>query len=322
VVAEDGTLAYVLGSSVGLGGVRRTLVWVDRQGRETPIPAPPRAYTFPRLSPDGMRIAVFVADQELDIWVWDLARMALTRDTSGPDPDVSPVWTPDGHRLIFSSDRAGPRNLFWQAADGTGTAERLTESPNRQSASGVSPDGTRLIFTQTDSKTGDDVMQLELNGSRPVTPLVQSSFAERNGVVSPDGRWLAYEANDSGREEVFVRPFPDVNSGRWPVSTAGGIRPLWAPSGQELIYVAPTGALMSVRLERGPSWAASTPTLLVKEGYSTVPGGAYGRTYDISPDGQRFLMIKDGGTDQTAAPPQLIVVQHWQEELKRLVAAK
>ena len=121
-----------------------------------------------------------------------------------------------------------------------------------------------------------------------------------------------------------MRPFPEVNSGRWQVSTAGGTRPLWARSGQELFYVAPTGALMRVGVERGPSWAATTPTLLVKDGYFTSPGGAIvGRTYDIASDGQRFLMIKEGGgSDQTAAPPSLIVVQHWVEELKRLVPIK
>ena len=117
-----------------------------------------------------------------------------------------------------------------------------------------------------------------------------------------------------------MRPFPEVNSGHWQVSTGGGTRPLWARSGQELFYVSPTGALMRVGVERGPSWAATTPTLLVKEGYFTSPGGHLGRTYDIAPDGQRFLMIKEGGgTDQTAAPASLIVVQHWTEELKRLV---
>jgi serine/threonine-protein kinase len=232
------------------------------------------------------------------------------------------VWTPDGGRLIFSSERAGARNLYWQAADGTGAVERLTESPNPQVATAVSPDGHQLIFTETAPKTGDDVMQMELDGTHRVTPLVQSPFTERNGIVSPDGRWLAYEANDSGRVEISVRPFPDVNSGHWQVSTAGGTRPLWARSGQELFYVSPTGALMRVGVERSASWSATTPTLLVKEGYFTTPS-LPGRTYDISSDGLRFLMIKEGGgTDQTAAPPQIIVVQHWTEELKRLVPAK
>jgi Tol biopolymer transport system component len=316
VVAGDGTLAYVSGSGV----IGRTLVWVDRQGRETPIPAPPRPYIYPRLSPDGTRIAVHAIDQEADLWLWDLGRTKLDRVTFDPGLDAHPVWTPDGRRLIFSSERAGARNLYWQAADGTGAVERLTDSPNQQHAAAVAPDSRRLIFTETAPKTGEDVMQVELDGTHRVTPLVQSPFAERNGIVSPDGRWLAYEANDSGRVEISVRPFPDVNSGHWQVSTAGGTRPLWARSGQELFYVSPTGALMRVGVEPSASWSATTPTLLVKEGYYTTPSGLVGRTYDVSPDGQRFLMITEGGgTDQTVAPPQLIVVQHWDEELKRLV---
>ena len=122
----------------------------------------------------------------------------------------------------------------------------------------------------------------------------------------------------SGRFDVSVRPFPEVNTGHWQVSTAGGTRPLWARSGRELFYVAPTGAIMRVGVERGPSWAATTPTLVVKAGYF-ASGGNAGRTYDISADGQRFLMIKQGGADGTAASTSLIVVQHWDEELKRLV---
>jgi len=320
VVAGDGTLAYVSG---GVAGTSRTLVWVDRQGRETAIPAPPRAYSSPRLSPDGTRIAVYATDQEFDTWVWDLGRTTLTRVTSDPSIDAYAAWTPDGGRLIFSSERAGTRNLYWQAADGTGAVERLTDSPNAQNATAVSPDGRRLIFTEVAPKTGADVMQVELDGTHRATLLVQSPFNEANGIVSPDGRWLAYEANDSGRFEIYVRPFPEVNSGHWQVSTAGGTRPLWARSGQELIYVSPTGALVRVGVERAQLWAATTPTPLVKEGYYTSPGAYPGRTYDIAPDGQRFLMIKEGGgADQTAAPASLIVVQHWVEELKRLVPTK
>ncbi len=324
VVAGDGTLVYASGGRVTGISAPRTLVWVDRSGRETPIPAPPRAYLWPRLSPDGTRVAVYAIDQDLDLWVWDLDRKTLTRATFDPGPDPFPIWTPDGRRLIFSSDRAGALDLFWQAADGTGAVERLSESPNIQQAGAVSPDGHTLIFTEIAPKTGADLMQMALDGTRRVTPLVQSPFAEQNGVVSPDGRWLAYEANDSGRFEIFVRPFPDVNSGHWQVSTGGGTQPLWARSGQELFYVSPTGALMRVGVARGASWAATQPTLVVKEGYFTnVRNIAPPRVYDIAPDGQRFLLIKEGeGSDQNAAPASLIVVQHWTEELKRLVPTR
>lgn len=262
------------------------------------------------------------ADQESDLWVWDLGRTTLTRATFDAALDSYPVWTPDGRRLIFSSERAGTRNLFSQAADGTGAVERLTEIPNVQNLTAVSPDGRRLIFTETAPKTGEDVMQLTMDGTRQVTPLVQSQFAERNGIVSPDGRWLAYEANDSGRFEVFVRPYPEVNSGRWQVSTDGGTRPLWARTGPELFYVAPSGAIMRLGVERAASWSATTPAPLIKDGYVTSPGWTNGRAYDIAPDGHRFLVIKQGGAGQTVVPPSLIVVQNWVEELKRLVPLK
>ncbi len=318
VVTADGTLVYVPGpASIAPEG---RLTWVDRRGVETLLPAPPRAYVQPRLSPDGKRIAVFASDQELDLWLSDLGP-TLTRLTSAPGVDYFPAWTPDGHRLIFSSQSTSAGNLFSQAADGAGAVERLTESPNLQQPTGISPDGRSLIFTETSPKTGPDVMQLDLNGTRRVSALVQSEFAERNGIVSPDGQWLAYESNEnSSRFEIFVRPFPDVNRNRHQVSTAGGSRPLWSRSGRELIYVSSSGALMAAGVPRGPTWAATPPALVVKEGYMVSPGNP-GRTYDIAPDG-RFLMIKGRFFEATAAPGGLIVVQHWVEELKRLVPTK
>ncbi len=318
VVDGHGTLAYVTG---GTAALQRTLTWVDRQGRETPVAAPPRAYVSPRIAPDGTRVAVSAGDEQSDIWIWDLARATLTRATLDPATDTYPVWTPDGRRLIFSSERMGARNLFWQEANGTGTVERLTDSPNQQDATAVSPDGKQLIFHEsTPTPTGRDIMQVDLDGAHRVTPLVRTPFTEENGIISPDGRWLAYEANDSGRLEVYVRPYPDVNVGRWQVSTGGGNRPLWARNGRELFYLSPSGSLMSVTVENGPTWTASVPTMLLKQSlFVSSPGATVGRTYDVSADGQRFLMIKQGTSEQTAAPPQIIVVQNWVEELKRLV---
>ena len=276
-VAADGTLVYVSGdvSAVGL----RSLVWVDRRGQETPIPAPPRNYAFPRLSPDGTRLAIYIPDQEIDIWLWDLARATLTRATFDPGVEVFPVWPPDGRQLLFSSARAGAVNLFAQAADGSGDVTRLTTSPNIQHATSVSPDGTRLVFTETTPMTGQDVMQLRLDGTHAVTPLVRTPFNERNGEVSPDGRWLAYEANDSGRFDIYVRPFPDVSSGYWQVSTDGGTRPLWARNSQELFYLSVTGALMRVGVAHGPTWAATVPTKLFEGRYGAAAGQS-GRTYE------------------------------------------
>jgi serine/threonine-protein kinase len=154
--------------------------------------------------------------------------------------------------------------------------------------------------------------------------LLETRFEERGGIVSPDGRWLAYESNSAGRFEIYVRPFPNVSDGQWLVSNAGGVQPLWARSGRELFYVAPNGSLLTVPVDsRGTTWSAGTATKLVEGHYFTGGNLFTTRQYDVSLDGQRFLMIKEGGvSDPTAAPPQVIVVQHWTEELKRLVPTK
>jgi serine/threonine-protein kinase len=332
-LADDGTLAYVSGGADTGGGSASplTLVWVDRQGRETPLGAPPRAYTFPRVSPDGTRVALTIGgDQKPDIWLWDLPRARLTRLTLEPFAHTYPVWRPDGRNLVFSSDRAGGGvlNLFSQAADGTGAVERLTESPNSQIATDVTPDSSRLLFSEVFQKSGPDVMALRLDDTRKVLPLVQTPFSERNAIVSPDGRWLAYEANDSGRFEIYVRPFPDVTSGHWLVSTSGGRYPLWAHRGRELFYVAPDGALMGVAVAGGSPWTAGTPKKILEGGpggYVTTAGvfSNFPRNYDIAPDDQRFLTIKaTGGNAVASAPPTIVVVQHFDEELKRLMPLK
>jgi serine/threonine-protein kinase len=316
-VATDGTLVYV-DVPGRLGANARTLVWVDRTGKEEPVAAPPRAYEHPRLSPDGTRVALFSNDQEDDLWIWDLGRATLTRLTLDPGQAYFPLWTPNGRRIIFSSNRGGQFNLWWQAADGTGASERLTTSPNAQFPTGITPDGTAVVFFEGKMTMGPDLLQLALDGTRKVTPLLQTKFDEQNGIVSPDGRWLAYESNSSGPTEIYVRPFPNVGGGQWQVSTAGGRQPLWARSGKELFYFGSDSTLLRVPVEAsGATLNAGTPMKLFEGRYYT--GVGIGRAYDVSPDGQRFLMIKATGADATAAPPQLIVVQHWTEELKRLV---
>jgi Tol biopolymer transport system component len=321
--AGDGTLVYVSGRE-SAAAVQRTLVWVDRQGRETPIPAPPRAYVTPRLSPDGTRIALYAADQEQDLWVWDLARATLTRLTFESSSELNPTWMPDGRRLVYSSNRSGAQNLYVQAADGTGSATRLTEGPN-QNPSGITSDGMRVVFHEVTPTRQRDLRLLTLTPKPRVETLLDTPFDERDAIVSPDSRWLAYESNSSGRFEIYVRPFPNVGAGQWQVSNAGGVQPQWAPNGRELFYVAPDRALMAVPVEAdGATWNAGTPKRVIDARYFAGIGTFFTRQYDISSDGQRFVMIKDdGGADQTVAPlPRVIVVQHWTEELKRLVRAK
>jgi Tol biopolymer transport system component len=320
-MATDGTLVYV-DEPGGLGANARTLVWVDRTGKEEPVAAPPRAYEHPRLSPDGTRLALASNDQEKDIWIWDLGRATLTRLTLDPGQDQFPVWTPNGRRIIFSSNRdVGVPNLWWQAADGTGAAERLATSGDAQFLNAITPDGTVAVFNQPTPRMGRDLLQLPLDGTRRVMPLLQTKFDERNGIVSPDGRWLAYESNSSGSFEVYVRPFPNVGGGQWQVSTGGGRQPLWARSGKELFYFDSDNALMRAPVEAsGATWNAGTPMKILEGRYYTGTGS--GRAYDVSSDGQRFLMIKAAGGESTVLSPGVIVVQHFDEELKRLVPTK
>ncbi|HMB81522.1 MAG TPA: hypothetical protein VKI43_15690, partial [Vicinamibacterales bacterium] len=245
---------------------------------------------------------------------------SLMRLTQSPGSDWFPVWTPDGRRIVFSSDGSGQANLWWQAADGTGVAERLTTSEHNQHSTGISPDGRSVIFDESVPSMFRDLLQLAIDGTHRVTPLVRTPFNEINGIVSPDGRWLAYESNTSGTPEIYVRTFPNVAGGLWQVSTAGGRQALWARSGKELFYFDPAGALFRVPVEANDAtWNAGTPVKLLEARYYAASNAA-GRMYDISPDGQRFLMIKT--PDSNGAQSAIILVQHWDEELKRLVPTK
>jgi serine/threonine-protein kinase len=326
-VSGQGTLVYVPGG--GQNGAARSLVWLNRQGREERIKSPPRTYQFVRLSPDGTRAALEIRDQDNDVWVWDFGHETLTRLTFNSGFDGNPVWTPDGRRIVFNSVRGGAQNnLYWQAADGTGTAERLTTSPNAQIAESFSPDGTRLIFRETLPKTAQDIHMLLITQApgekeRQNRPLIETPFLEENADVSPDGHWLAYQSSESGSLQVYVRPFPNVDSGRWQVSTNGGSRPIWARNGHELFYIEGRDRLMTVPVRTAPSFSAGNPTKLFEGRYFSATGG---RTYDVSADGQRFLMITaDAATNEpasTSTPASMVVVERWFEDLKQRVPAK
>ena len=311
-VSPDGTLAYV--SGVADQGFQRLLVWVDRDGREEPLSAEPRSYNYPRISPDGTRVAIDVRDDDQDIWIWDLTRETLTRLTFDAFRNQYPVWTPDGARVLFSAEPDGALNLFWKAADGTGAEERLTESPNDQHAMSISPDGQRVVFRETTPGGGFDLYVLSLD-ERVVEPALTSSFRELNGEVSPDGRWLAYQSDESGRFEIYVRPFPNIDEGRWQVSTGGGSAPLWGPDTRELFYLARDGRLMSVPVQTGAGFQAGSAEVQLETAYRT----RFGRPYDISPDGTRFLVIQERALAEDPVGELAIqIVLNWFEELERL----
>ncbi len=314
-VARDGTLVYVTGVATA---VQRRFVWVDRSGREEEIKAMPlRPYSAGRLSPDGSRVAVQIDDADKDIWVWDLAREMLTRVTTDPGLDQSPLWTPDGHGLIFTSQAGGVLGaLFRQAADGTGTAERLSDSPTIRRATAFVPDGSAVLY---DDRA--DIMMLTLGGDHNVRPVVQTPQAERAGVISPDGRWLAYAGLDSGTPQIFVRPFPNVDDARTQVSIAGGSEPRWARNGRELFYMALDGTVMSTVVSKGATWQSQSPMPVVDRRHLGNVSVSL-RTFDVSLDGQRFLMIKNTpGAESSVSSPQIVVVQNWLQEWQRLRAS-
>ena len=313
-VSRNGTLAYLAGAEIGL-----SFVWVDRNGREESLGAPPGNYSFPRIAPDGTRVVV----DDQDLWVWSFARETMTRLTFEPGGHGFPVWTPDSQRIVYTWGQSGATsNLYWRAADGTGTAERLLESPVRHAPHTISPDGSRLVFYEGGAAAGFDLYMMTLDDERRVEPLIVTEFNERNAEISPDGRWLAYQSDASGRLEIYVQPFPDVDAGRWQVSTNGGARALWAPDGRELFYMTNDGVMgMTVDVNAGSSFRYGAPELIVAGQYSGASSMtlAQNRTYDISPDGARFLMLKAGGAtdadDPYAGLTQILVVQNWFQEL-------
>jgi serine/threonine-protein kinase len=316
-VSGDGLLVYLPGvNTYGLDNLR-TLVWVDREGREESLEAEPRFYQEPRLSPDGRRLAVMVTtDNNEDIWIYDLVRGTLSPLTFTPGSESGPLWTPDGRRLLFRSERdesEGGSGLFSQLADGTGQEMRLMSSSNLPRAVSFSPDGHQLVF-EAGGFRNRDLHLLSLEEEPTSQPLLHEEFDERHGVISPDGRWLAYSSDESGRYEIYVRPFPNVDDGKWQVSTAGGWEPLWGPLGSELFYRLST-TLIVVPFEDEPTFSPGRPGELFTGPY--VSNGLV--NYDVSANGQRFLMMKESGELQRiSGQTVLTVVDNWFEELNRL----
>ncbi len=309
-LSATGSLVYVPG---GIQADQRRLVWVTRNGAEQPVAAPAHAYRAPRLSPDGRRIAVTIEEQEAQVWLYDLSRETLTRLTFEGNSNLNPVWTPDGKRIAFTSNKEGPQNLFWQRADGSGGLERLTTSEYVNTPSSWSPDGQLLAFWEVNATTGWDIWVLRLS-DRKAQPFLRTPFNESVPRFSSDGRWLAYISNETGRYEIYVQPYPGPG-GKWQISTEGGTEPAWNRNGRELFYRS-GDKMMAVDIATQPSFAAGKPRVLFAGRYEPTP--ATFPNYDVSPDGQRFLMLKPGEAAE-AAPTQINVVLNWFEELKRRV---
>jgi len=312
-ISATGSLVYVPG---GAQATQSKLVWVSRNGAEQSLGAAARAYEQPRLSPDGRRVALDVVEsggtQSTQVWLYDLARDTLSRFTfEGPFNGYA-VWTPDGKRIAFMSNTHGLQSIYWQRADGSGGLERLTAG-NLDVPFSWSPDGKRMAFVNAVANPEIWVMQM---GDRKAEPVLRTATFQDAPQFSPDGRWLAYASDESGRREIYVQPYPGPG-GKWLVSTDGGTEPVWNRNGRELFYRS-GNKMMAVEIGTQPNFTAGKPWQLFERSYLPNPLGLARANYDVSPDGQRFLMLKPVEQEQVA-PAQIVLVQNWFEELKRLV---
>ncbi len=308
-VSRSGALAYVAGERTA---VKRRVMMADRKGVSTTVTSDASSYEDLSLSPDGREIAMTVEGASWNIWVYHLDRGTLTRLTFEND-NRDPLWTPDGKRVVYTSLRNGLYGLYWRPADGSGPEELLFNSKNWQFATSWSADGRFLSFDEQDPKTGLDIWILPVGGDRKPYPFVRSSFREWFGEFSRDGRWIAYESNESGRSEVYLRPFPGPG-GKWQVSTGGGARPEWSRDGRELFFFE-GDKLMRVTVDTSHALAVGRPELL-------FPCNCFdsGRYYEVTPDDKHFLLIQS--TQPVSPVTQINLVLGWGGELERQIREK
>ena len=308
--AEDGTLVYRAGWTA-----RRRLVWVDRSGKEAGEADVPAIYREMALSPDGRSLAVTIEDprsNNLDIWLRDLERGVTSRFTFDPARDTGPVWSPDGKTIAFTSNRGGGAgDLYLKSATGSGQEDLLLKTGEMMLAQDWSRDGRWIAFSRLGAKTGWDVWALAMDGPDrgKATPVVQGPFVEFRPSFSPDGRWIVYESNESGRFEVYVRPFPG-SGGKWQVSTAGGTEPWWGGDGREIYYLSPGSKLVSVPVTTGASFTAGQPSDLFDVRLQPIQ---LRNRWVPDRSGGRFLFLEPEGTARSLP---MTVVLNWPEALR------
>jgi serine/threonine-protein kinase len=313
-VSGNGAFVSVSGSP---GRYERRLVWVSRDGRVEPLAAPPREYYGNAvISPDGRRAAVDLEGGTVGVWLYDFVRATLTPVTTGKGSSQAPRWTPDGTRLVYRGTRAGFRNLWWKMVDDAAGEERVTTGEGVQTPGSWSGDGQWLAYLDLDPATGSDIWALPSGGDHKPRAVVRTPFAEMYPRLSPDGRWLAYTSDESGRIEVIVQSFPEPG-GKTQISTSGGVEPVWSRDGRELFFLN-GDAMMAVEIRTSPTFSAGAPRMLFEGRYVLSPN--FVASYDVSADGQRFLRVQPMHPD----PPtdRIQVTLNWFEELKRLAPAQ
>jgi serine/threonine-protein kinase len=299
---------------------------MDRVGKFTPLRETPGDYVRPAFSPDGKRLALQINDgKRADIWVYEWERDALTRLTFGDDYNVSPVWTPDGQRIIYSGvERRGEYELYWKRADGAGDAQRLTQTKTAKIYVSWRPDGKVLAFQQSNQGGHWYILTLTMEGSeesgwKPGEPkpfLLSVAFEQREPAFSPDGRWLAYCSTESGAPEVYVTPFPGPG-GKWQVSTGGGEFPKWSRNGKELFYRTLDNSIMvAAYAGSGDSFSSDKPRLWSPGRFTEVAGNL---NFDVHPDDQRFAVMKAPAAAEAAPVNKVTFIFNFFDELRRKV---
>ena len=302
--SENGVLAY---APAGTQSGRRSLVWVDREGRETPITREMRSYAAPRLSPDGKSILVRIAEEAVDIWSYEIERAVLTRLTS-EGFEEGPLWAKDGKSFFYPSNRFGVQAIYRQFLSGGGDAKLLNEAARFQYPETLSHDGKAIVTVKMNPKTGLDTFLLPLEAGATATPLLVTASSEYCGGLSPDGRWLVYVSRASGRPEVFVRSVAG-GADEWRVSLDGGTEPRWSAAGGEIFYREGL-RMLAAEIRTSPTVQVSKPRQLFEGLYEVMDGPI---NYDVSPDGRRFLMVK---MERSEAPAELRVVTRFDRELR------
>ncbi|HJZ73819.1 MAG TPA: protein kinase [Vicinamibacterales bacterium] len=327
-VARNGSLAYLTGDRPS--PPTRTIVWVSRQGHEEALHLAAASYGWARVSPDGASVAVDVVESsgKSDIWIYNVARGTISKLTNGPGIHLFPLWTQDGQGVVFTS--GPPFSFFSQRVASAEPARHLitTSVAGALAASSWSHDGKKLVFNYLSvPRMGEnapfDIGVLTTNENGAWKPLLETEAAEVAPVISPDGAWIAYSSNRTGRYEIYVEQFPGLGD-RQMLSTNMGIEPLWSPDGREVFYRSLNGRqFLSVRFDAKSGRPQGSPTVLFEGAYASYLGGFRLRAYDVTPDGKRFVMLKElPGTGRGLAPNQFSVVLNWLDELKQRVPTK
>ena len=310
-VSANGTLAYV----PGLANItNRVLAFIDQAGAVSTLSAPVQQYMEPALSPDGRRVAVVIGSgKDEDIWVFDIQSATMSKITFG-GPNRTPVWSPDGKRVAYSYNEDGNAKLIIRSADGSGTPDEMKVDYDRTYLTCWSRDGSTLIFTGTRTGVGWDVVSLRLDGDRKPSPILSTKFDESVGSLSPDGKWLAYISNESGRSQVYVRPFP-AGSGKWQISTETGEEPRWSGDGKTLFYGTATG-LMAASINPTQAFDIGQRRVVLKEFPHLALESSV--SFDLAPDGRHFLVTKVQEGNEIFQ--QIGIVLNWFDEVKAIAA--